>query len=230
MIEINLRPGARKKQKSSRGPSLNIGAIFAGIGERFKDPWLVIAIAGVVVGVLGIGAQFELHRRAQNTLLEREQVAVQDSARFAAVLAQRRAAEAQRDSVLRQIAVIRAIDGDRFIWPHLMDEVARALPTYTWLGSMIQTSAATPVSPEAAAAGQVPRLGLRIIGYTADIQAVTIFMKNLEASPFLENVTLGPTEAAVTDGKAVTQFTISMQYSKPDPSLLNTVALDLAVR
>jgi Tfp pilus assembly protein PilN len=230
MIEINLLPGARKKQKSSRGPALNIGALLAGIGERFKDPWLIVAIAGVVVGLLGIGGQFELHRRAQAALVEREQVAVQDSTRFAAVLAQRRAAEAQRDSVLRQIAVIRAIDGDRFIWPHLMDEVARALPTYTWLSSMIQTSSNTPISPEAAAAGQTPRLALRIIGYTADIQAVTIFMKNLEASPFLENITLGPTESAVTDGKEVTQFTISMQYSKPDPSVLNTVSLDLAVR
>ena len=86
------------------------------------------------------------------------------------------------------------------------------------------------VSPEAAAAGGVPRLGLRIIAYTADIQAVTIFMKNLEASPFIENVTLGQTEPAVTDGKEVVQFTVAMQYSKPDPSVLNTVALDLAVR
>jgi Tfp pilus assembly protein PilN len=230
MIEINLLPGARKKQRSSRGPSLNIGALLASVGERFKQPWLIVMIAGLVIGVLGIGGQFELHRRTQAALLEREQVAVQDSTRFAAVLAQRRAAEAQRDSVLRQIAVIRAIDGDRFVWPHLMDEIARALPTYTWLSSVIQTTSAAPVSPEAAAAGQVPRLGLRLIGYTADIQAVTIFMKNLEASPFLENITLGPTEAAVTDGKEVTQFTISMQYSKPDPSVLNTVALDLAVR
>jgi Tfp pilus assembly protein PilN len=230
MIEINLLPGARKKQKSSRGPALNIGAILAGVGERFKDPWLILAIAGVVVGLVGVGGQYLLHTRAQAALVQREQIAVQDSTRFAAVLAQRRAAEAQRDSVLRQIAVISAIDGDRFIWPHVMDEVARALPTYTWLNSMIQTTSNTPVSPEAAAAGQTPRVGLRIIGYTADIQAVTIFMKNLEASPFLENIILGPTEAAVADGKEVTQFTISMTYSKPDASVLRTVALDLAVR
>lgn len=230
MIEINLLPGARKKQKSSRGPSLNIGALLAGLGERFKDPWLIVAIAGMVLGLGATGGLFVLQKRAETALTEREQVAVQDSARFAAVLAQRRAAEAQRDSVLRQIAVIRAIDGDRFVWPHLMDEIARALPTYTWLSSIIQTTSNTPVSPEAAAAGQTPRLGLRLIAYTADIQAVTIFMKNLEASPFIENVTLGQTETAVTDGKEVVQFTVAMQYSKPDPSVLNTVALDLAVR
>jgi Tfp pilus assembly protein PilN len=230
MIEINLLPGARKKQKSSRGASLNIGAMLAGLGERFKDPWLIVAIVGVVLGASGTGAQIFFQGRAENALIERERVAVQDSARFAVVLQQRRAAEAQRDSVLRQIAIIRAIDGNRFIWPHLMDEVARALPTYTWLSSMIQSSGAAPVSPEAAAAGQTPPLNLRLIAYTADIQAVTIFMKNLEASPFIENVQLGQTEVAVTDGKEVTQFVLTMTYSKPDASVLRTVPLELALR
>ena len=25
------------------------------------------------------------------------------------------------------------MDGDRYVWPHLLDEVTRALPAYTWL-------------------------------------------------------------------------------------------------
>lgn len=230
MIEINLLPGARKKSRSSRTASLNLGAILAELSARFRDPWLVIAIAGVVIGLAGVGGQFWFQKRTAAALEQQQQVAVQDSSRYAAVLSQRRAAESQRDSILRQIAVIRAIDGDRFVWPHILDELSRALPTYTWLSSVLQSSSAAPVTPEAAAAGTAPSLGVRVIAYTVDIQAVTIYMKQLEASPFFENVILGSTEVAVTDGKEVTQFQVSMTYTKPDSSAIRTVPLSLAVR
>ncbi len=230
MIEINLLPGARKKKKASSSSSVNLGAMFGDLASRLKDPWLAVAVVGMLIGLSGTGAMYLLQGREAEALEERQRVALQDSTRFAAVLAQRRAVEAQRDSILRQIAVITSIDGDRFIWAHVMDEISRALPTYTWLRSVAQTSSAAAVSPEEAAAGEVPKLGIRLIAYTADIQAVTTFMRSLEASPFLENVVLGSTEAAEADGKEVRQFTLDFQYSKPDASAIRTVPLSIAVR
>lgn len=230
MIEINLLPGARKKKGSSSGSSVDVRALFGGLQDRLKDPWLAVAVVGMAIGLAATAFMFWSQSSEQSALEEQQRIAVQDSTRFAAVLAQRSAAEAQRDSILRQIAVISAIDGDRFVWPHVMDEVARALPTYTWLRSVSQSSAATPVSPEAVAAGEVPPVGIRVTAYTVDIQAVTIFMKELEASPFLKNVTLTVSEAAETDGKEVQQFTLDMQYEKPDPSAIRTVPLSIAVR
>ena len=230
MIEINLLPGGRKKSRSSRSASLNVGAIFAEIATRFKDPWLIVAIVGVVIGVAATGTMFLLQGRTARTLAEQERVAVQDSARFAEVLAQREAAEAQRDSILRQMAVITAIDGDRFIWPHVMDEIARALPTYTWLRSLAQSSATASITPEAAAAGDAPPVAIRLTAYTVDIQALTIFMRQLEASPFFENVTLTQSEVAVTEEKEVTSFELQLRYSKPPKSAIRTVPLSITVR
>jgi len=46
-----------------------------------------------------------------------------------------------RDSVVNQVNLIRSFDDKRFVWPHIMDEVSRALPPYTWLTSVTQTSA-----------------------------------------------------------------------------------------
>src|SRR6185295_11212502 len=60
----------------------------------------------------------------------------QDSTRYASVLKERERAEARRDTVLRSLNLIKAIDDDRFIWPHVMDEVSRALPPFTWLLSV----------------------------------------------------------------------------------------------
>jgi Tfp pilus assembly protein PilN len=209
---------------------VNVGALFADLGSRLKDPWLAVAVGGVAIGVAVTALMFVFQGRQEAALEEQQRIAVQDSTRYSAVLAQRTAAEAQRDSILRQIAIISAIDGDRFVWPHVMDEVSRALPTYTWLRSLSQSSSSAPISPEAAAAGEVAPLAIRLVAYTVDQQAVTIFMKQLEASPFLQNVTLGVSEQAVTDGKEVTQFQLDMQYQKPDASVIRTVPLSIAVR
>ena len=230
MIEINLLPGARRKTGSSGGASLDVRALVASLGERFRDPWMGIAVGGAAIGLLAVGGMWYLQRNATAVLVEQERVAVQDSTRFEGVVRATRVAEAQRDSILRQMAIIAAIDGDRFIWPHVMDEIARALPTYTWLRSVAQASAATTVSPEAVAAGIAPRLSIRLIGLTVDVQALTIFMKQLEASDFLENVTLAGSDAALVEGKQVTEFTLDMAYSKPPESAVRLVPLTIAVR
>ena len=155
---------------------------------------------------------------------------MQDSTRYSAVLAQRAQAEAQRDSLLKQIAVISAIDGDRFVWAHILDEVARAMPTYTWLRNVQQSNTMAAVAPEAVAAGERPTIGIRVIAFTVDLQAVTIFAKNLEASPFLEKVVISSSEATQVQGKDVYQFQLDLQYQKPDSSAVRSVPLSIAVR
>ncbi len=231
MIEINLLPGARKKTKATGGgAAVDVRALVASLGERFKDPWLGVAVGGVVLGVALTAAMWFFQGRTEAALKEQERVAVQDSARFDAVVRATAVAQAQRDSIMRQMDIIRAIDGERFVWPHILDEVSRALPTYTWLRSVAQSSAQTTVSPEQVAAGEVPKLTLRVIGLTVDLQALTIFMKQLEASDFLENVTIAGTQATQSEGKTVTEFTLDMTYSKPPASAIRTVPLTIAVR
>jgi Tfp pilus assembly protein PilN len=230
MIEINLLPGTRKKKSSSGGSSFDLKATLASLGERFKDPWLGVAIGGVAVGLLAVGSMWFFQGRTHATLLEQQRVAVQDSARYDGVVKQRRAAEAQRDSIMRQMSVIALIDHDRYIWPHIMDEVSRALPTYTWLTSLAQQGASAPSSPEAIAAGTAPPLNVRLVGYTVEASAITVYMKQLEDSPFLENVQFIASEVAEVEGKTVTEFTLDVRYSKPDPSILRTVPLSVAVR
>jgi Tfp pilus assembly protein PilN len=230
MIEINLLPNARKKSRATSSAKFDFGAAMGGMSERFKDPWLGVAIGGAVVGLALIGFMWWSQGRTMNALAEREQVAVQDSSRYAAVVAQMNAAQAQRDSINQQIAVITALDGFRFVWPHVMDEISRALPTYTWLTSVAQSNQTAAVSPESATEGGVPPINVRVIGITVDMQAITILMTQLEASPFIANVQLAGTEVALAEGKQVTEFTIDMSYSKPDRSEIRTVPLSVAVR
>ena len=189
MIEINLLPGARK-QKRSRSAAFDFGAFFGNVAARIRDPYLLVAAGSVVVSLLAVGGLYLYQNRRASSLTEHATKSTQDSTRYSAVIAQRRTAEEQRDSVVRQINVIRAIDGTRYVWPHLLDEVSRALTPYTRLISLQQTSAVPSLSPEVEAglgagdaknktkleakadsdAVAAAQLSFRIVGQTIDIQ------------------------------------------------------------
>jgi Tfp pilus assembly protein PilN len=247
MIEINLLPGSgKKKSRGGGGPKLDIGAMVANLRERIRQPWLIAAVVTTVVALALVGLLFTTQTARETRVTEALQKAVQDSTRYASVLKEREMAEAKRDTVLRSLNLIRAIDDDRFIWPHIMQEISRNLPPYTWVVSMgisgpgqgtqaVTTVAAAPSEPgkkrhalPTAVARDTVRV--RLIGNTVDIQALTRFMKQLESSPFLEQVQLAKSERANDNGKEVTQFQLDMTYTRPDPVLVRRVPLAVSVR
>ena len=239
MIEINLTPGASRKSKG-RGAGLALAGVLGDAKTSIKDPYLIAAVVSLLAAAGGVGSMHMTQTAKAETLAAREEQSVADSARFATVLRQRRHAEAKRDSVLKQLEVIKSIDADRFIWPHVMDEVSRALPPYTWLKTLAVTA------PQGAPAGTAPAAApgdttkpapvvpepakFRIVGNTVDIQALTRFVKLLEASPFIKNVTWGRSEIAIVDGKEVTEFILDAQYERPDSSMILTKPVSLSVR
>jgi Tfp pilus assembly protein PilN len=243
MIEINLLPRAGRKA-GRRAGGIQLGALTGGLAQRVRDPYLAGAVATLVLSALAIGG-LQLRTTAHaSALAEQERQAVQDSTRYTAILKEKRAAEAQRDSIVTQLQIIRSIDHDRYVWPHIMEEVSRALPAYTWLTSLNQTSAVVSRAARRDTAGTkgakagaaardsvaTPPLQFRIVGNTVDIQALTRFMKQLEASPFIQNVQIARTDASTTDGQQVTEFQLDAEYETPPPSAIRTVPVTLSVR
>lgn len=239
MIEINLLPGSGKKARS-RGARVNFAGLVSGISSKVKDPWLLGAVGSALLAALVVGGMYWHQRSRTASLDEQFRVARQDSVRFAAVIAEKRKAEAQRDSVLRQVSLIKSFDDKRYVWPHVMDEVSRALPPYTWLVSITQTNTTTAAAPQPEPEGSgkgaaldsivVPPVQLRLVGNTVDIQALTRFMKILEASPFIEKVQLVKSAIIAIDGKQITEFQLDASYQPPDPSVITVVPVSLSVR
>jgi Tfp pilus assembly protein PilN len=240
MIEINLLPGGGGRKARSRGGGggirIDLTAIIAGITGRFTDKYLLAAVASSIVAALMIGMLYTRQGYRTVTLAAAEEQAVKDSTRLAIALAEKMKAEAIRDSALRQIKIIRSIDDDRFIWPHVMDELSRGLTPYTWLTTLtyagnpqgtVNVTAPPPGGPTSKVDTTVVReqIALRILGQTVDIQALTRFMRQLEASPYIANVTLEKSEMALDGNKEVTQFTLMAVYTRPDPSTLRRVPL-----
>lgn len=240
MIEINLLPGSGKKSKGRGGKSVSFdmaGAI-AGVRDRVKDPLLAGAVASMVIVGATIAWLHTSQARRETELTERVEVGVRDSIRYAGVLKARARAEAARDTVMRQINIIRAIDEDRYIWPHVLDEVSRALPAYTWLTGLSFNGApqGNAISQAATSKAQndsvIPKdeVRVRLSGQTVDIQALTRFMRTLEQSPFLESINLQRSELVLDQGKEVTQFTLDMLYSRPDSTAIRRVPMTVSVR
>lgn len=233
MIEINLLPGARRKTRKAGSGGPDVRALLAQGLARVKDPFLIAAVASWLV-CLGVVAFMFLGQRARaEELAERETKAVRDSTRFASVIAEQEKATAQRDSVNRQLEIIKAIDNNRFVWAHLLDETSRSLPEYTWITSIGQNGAMiTPATQPAA--GQPPitaiTMPFRLSGITVDIQALTRFMRLLEASPFIQNVQLSGSQLVQMEGKDVTRFDLDASYQMPDSSAVRTEVLSLKVR
>ena len=76
-----------------------------------------------------------------------------------------------------------------------------------------------------AAVAAAKQLTFRILGQTVDIQALTRFMKALEASPFIQNVQLTRSELVLSEGKEVTQFLLEAESQTPPPFVVKTVPL-----
>jgi Tfp pilus assembly protein PilN len=250
MIEINLLPGSGKKSKKGGGGSkVNLGATLGNLKARVRDPFLLGAVGSAIVATLVTGGLYTMQESRGTRLDEALQKAVQDSTRYASVLREREKAEAKRDTVLRSLNMIRAIDDDRYIWPHVMDEVSSALPPYTWIvslgfsGNGQATAPVATVAPSEPPAGSTTRrrkpmptqivrdtIRVRLVGNTVDIQALTRFMKQLEVSPLLENVTLMSSQRASDNGKEVTQFQLDMLYTRPGANDVRRVPLAVSVR
>jgi len=65
----------------------------------------------------------------------------------------------------------------------------------------------------------------KLVGHTVDIQALTRFMKSLEASPFIQNVQLSRSDLVQAEGKEVTEFTLEAETQSPPPFAIKTVPL-----
>ena len=214
MIEVNLQPGGKKR--GSRGPSFSLK--LPSIGGIGQDRWVlgssVVVLAAVIVGGYLYMTTSNLQRDLEVQLVQ----ARADSLELADLIVQYDRLMARRDSIAQRVDIIQEIDGDRYVWPHIMDEVARALPDYTWLTDILQVSL-------------TEELQFRIEGMAGNTFALTQFMENLEASLFIRNVRLIATEQVIQEVSAggarrvVYRFQLEAAFDRPPAELLETIPL-----
>ena len=171
MIEVNLMP--RREGRSARGARTSPATSPQPPGSR----WLLAASVPGLVGLLVLAFLHWGARDRHLALETRIADAVRDSTELAELILATEQLRARRDFVAAQVSTIQELDRGRYVWPHILDEVALALPEFTWLMRIAQ------VGPD-----------LQIEGRAGNTFALTRYMNQLESSPFLHSVALVTTE------------------------------------
>jgi len=213
LIEVNLLPGGKKRPGKSGGLKLSLPDL-----KAFPaDPFIIGAVLVGITSFALVGWWYVGMKDRNADLTVRLAEAVQDSADFHDLIENNSTLQARQDSVAQKVDIIQEIDAGRFVWPHVLDEIARALPDFLWITALQQVSVGEFVE-------------FRIDGRAGNNIAVTTFWDALEASPFVRGVRLISTEQALEvmpngDDQVVIVFTLEAAYEQPPFDMLETVPL-----
>ena len=183
------------------------------LGSLAFDVYTIASVA-VVAGVLGVLGWWytDLSGRQRDVQVELDD-ALQDSANYADLIERNATLAARRDSIAQKVDIIQEIDALRYVWPHLLDELARALPDFTWLTQVIQVSVGETVD-------------FQVRGLAGNNRALTTFWRQLQESPFIRSVQLVQTEQVLRpSGQLVYEFQLDCVYARPPLDLLETIPL-----
>ncbi|MGD8726778.1 MAG: PilN domain-containing protein [Gemmatimonadales bacterium] len=224
-IEINLLGGPKKRRKAGAGIQMpDFGELFG----QIKDPLMIGAVAALAAAVVFIGLLFTTQQAQISSLQSEADVARAEARRYSNLIAQKRHAERLRDSLVAELEAIRAIDADRYVWPHILEEVTKALPDYSWLVRIAHMQAAQQFAEVDSTVA--PPVRVEMEGRTSEIAAYTRFLRRLAASPWFGSVTEGPATTVVEDDKAVRAFSVTATFQPADSAFIRTVPVTESVR
>ena len=158
------------------------------------------------------------------------QQARNDERTYRGLLNEKRRMESLRDSLVIELEAINAIDSDRYIWPHILSEVTRALPDFTWLAALDNISTTLQPLPDGTMPeGPIP-IRFSVEGRTSDIQAYTRFVRLLGSSPWLTNIQPGATPTVMAEEREVIAFQIQGAFQRADSAFVRMVPVTDVVR
>jgi type IV pilus assembly protein PilN len=202
MIEVNLLPERQKRRGGRRAASSRKGSRLKG-ATKDRDTWSILLVVVGVLIPLGMGVLWWGQRSIANGLESRLEVATADSARLADLRAVSDSLSARRQLIRERVSLVEQLDRNRFVWPHMLDEISRALPQLAWLTNLRQ------ISP-------LPSATVQIQGLAANPLAITEYVRNLEASTYVSEVRiLGSQKQTLEDDLIVQAFTLTARYAPP---------------
>ncbi|MGQ0544458.1 MAG: PilN domain-containing protein [Betaproteobacteria bacterium] len=157
--------------------------------KRARQHFIVVAAGTALLGgaiVLAvhtfyaekIGAQ-----EARNSFLK-SQIAILDKE-----IAEINKLKDEIQALLARKAIIETLQADRAQTVHLLDELVKQTPEGVYLKSLVQNG-----------------LRVQVVGYAQSNARVSTLMRNVEASPWLDNPVLVEVKAASVDKRRVSEF------------------------
>jgi Tfp pilus assembly protein PilN len=223
MITINLKPGAKRQAAKGDGFAV-VRERLRGLGTAVKEPGLVVAAGTWLAVILVVGALYLKTHSRLDTLEPQMQHALSEYQTVHSFVAAKRHEEKIRDSILTQIGTISAVDQDRYIWPHMLDEISASVPEFTWLTSIAPTAPAAALNTVTDTSVAAP-VTVLITGQTNDLQNYTAFLRRLGESHWLTGVVPVKTETLIDHNRPVVSFVVQASFIRADSSRIQTVPI-----
>lgn len=205
MIEVNLHPSRKGGRGRKGGGRSGLDLSMPDLGDvQFldrvrSDPWNAAMIGALILVPLLIVFFWLGQRSTEQQLQERLDAALADSARLADLRALSDSLTSREQEIRERIRLVRGLDDNRYVWPHLMDELSSALPARAWLESVIQQS-------------PLPNLEVQVQGNAGSPLIITDFVRNLERAPHVGEVQIVGSNRQLIDGVSTQAFTLNVTY------------------
>lgn len=181
MIRINLLPSddRRAKRKISL-PTISGGAVL----------WVSLGLFLYTGAVAGI---WVLQNRKIKDYDTKILALKEESARLAPQLAKIRKLQAEREEVNKRLAIIAALDKDRYLHVRMMNDLAVNVPDNCWLTEVSESGGAK----------------MKLEGITFSNFIIADLMMSLEGSGRFSDVALAKAEEGDIDGVRVVKFAVN---------------------
>lgn len=211
MLEVNLHPEKRRK----RGGGFDAGELFGSLRGMVPsvgggDPWSVALAVVALVVIGGGGVLWFMQGSRLGELDGRIQSMARDSARLANLQGMVDSLEARRAAIRDRMARVEDLDRGRYIWPHMLNELSRALPDAAWLTAIERTSSA-------------PDLRVSVEGIAASPLIITQYVRGLRDQQHVADVEMGGSQRQqLQDGGYGHSFQLTVTYRRPPPAAIRT--------
>jgi type IV pilus assembly protein PilN len=166
--------------------------------KRSRQHFATVAGGTAIVGIALAFLMYQYYERQISTQNDRNTFLATEIKKLDKDIAEINELRNQIQALLARKQIIETLQADRAQTVHLLEQMVRQMPEGVYLQSMRQTSQK-----------------VHIVGYAQSNARVSTLMRNIEASPWLDQPLLVEVKAATTaDKKRVSQFDMYVQLKR----------------
>jgi type IV pilus assembly protein PilN len=166
--------------------------------KRARQHFYVVAGGAAVVGVLIVVAVHGFYAAKIDTQLQRNSFLKTENAKLDKEIAEIRKLRDEIQALLARKQVIETLQADRAQTVHMLEQLVRQMPEGVYVRSVSQKG-----------------MRLHLQGYAQSNARVSTLMRNIEASPWLQNPGLVEVKAATVDKRRVSEFNLHLGLKRP---------------
>lgn len=178
-------------------PRINLLPHRADRRKRARQHFVTVALGTFVVGAALAGLIYEFYASQIEVQNDRNAFLTSEIKKLDKDIADINELRNQIQALLARKQIIETLQADRAQTVHLLEQMVRQMPEGVYLRSMRQSG---------------PRV--HIVGYAQSNARVSTLMRNIEASPWLEQPVLVEVKASNVDKKRVSEFNMYLNLKQ----------------